>query len=576
MTRTMKTFLLLTWGALLLSLPACSSGETPVVPLASSEEVLSETDRAQSPTPQPASVQEPAPAELDLAGPRRGGRLVLASMADYPHRDVHQSSQETLATLGPGLAYSRLIRLESGPEVEQPNLTLQCDLCESWELTPDMSYIFHLRPNVRWQNLSPVDGRQLVANDLLFSYQRMRTPGWPGDARFADRGIGVIEGVDNLTLKVSLEFRDADALLALADGHSKIVAPEVLEQFGELQGAPVVGTGPWIFEQKQTSGVTEFSRNPDYFEPGLPYLDTIMVKAIATPAESDSVNAQRLALLEAGQIDVVVATPTDWAHLEQSSVEFNSRLSQQPEIGMVLSLNAQQEPLHDLAVRQAIFRAMDPWEYVDLEWRGQGGVGLGMPIPHPGWQLDQRELLANHLGSRSLARDILHDHRIIYPPALEIAVADLGPDYRRVGYQIERDLEAVGFEANVIAMDPVALQEAMFGRDRNYQIALAPAPPHPTTNGYLYSLLHSGGPGNIANHENKALDALIEQQAAELDPARRQEKLLDLQRHALDQAYLFSPITGSYRWVFNWDLENFYPNTSLSEYHYWTEAWLAR
>ena len=67
---------------------------------------------------------------------------------------------------------------------------------------------------------------------------------------------------------------------------------------------------------------------------------------------------------------------------------------------------------------------------------------------------------------------------------------------------------------------------------------------------------------------------MIEVQAAELDPARRQEWLLELQRHTMEQAYMFSPITGSYRWVFDWDLENFYPNTALSEYHYWAEAWL--
>ena len=201
-------------------------------------------------------------------------------------------------------------------------------------------------------------------------------------------------------------------------------------------------------------------------------------------------------------------------------------------------------------------------------------MGLGMPVRSPQWQLDQSEMLASYLGSHSVARDILKDNEIIFPPTLEITVADLGPDYRRVGYQIERDLEAVGFEANVTAMDPAALQQTMFGKNRDYQIALAPAPPHPTTNGYLYSLLHSSGPGNIANHDDKVLDALIEVQAAELDPARRQKWLLDLQRHAMEQAYMFSPITGSYRWVFDWDLENFYPNTALSEYHYWAEAWL--
>ena len=576
MTQSLKTVLFLTMGLLLMGLVACSSEEAPVESPENMEEPAASTARAQSPTPRPASVQEPAPAELDQGTPRRGGHLVLASMADYPHRDVHQSAQETLATLGPGLAYSRLLRLEAGPEVKQPNLTLQCDLCETWELAPDMSYIFKLRPDVHWQNLSPVDGRQLVADDLVFSYDRMRTPGWPGEARFADRGIGEIEALDDHTLKVNLEFRDSDALLALADGHSKIVAPDVLEQYGELQRAPVVGTGPWVFEQKIPSGATEYSRNPDYFEPDLPYLDVITVKAVKTPGEGDTVNPRRLALLEAGQIDVVVASPTDWVHLERSSVEFNSRLSQQPEIGMVLSLNTRREPLDNLAVRQAIFRAVDPWEYVDLDWGGQGGVALGMPVRSPHWQLNQSELLAGYLGSHSVARDILHENEIIFPPSLEIVVADLGPDYRKVGHQIERDLEAVGFDANVTAIEPAALQETMFGDERDYQIALSPAPPHPTTNGYLYSLLHSGGPGNIANHNDKVLDALIEVQAAELDPALRQKWLLDLQRHAMEQAYMFSPITGSYRWVFDWDLENFYPNTALSEYHYWAEAWLQR
>ena len=39
---------------------------------------------------------------------------------------------------------------------------------------------------------------------------------------------------------------------------------------------------------------------------------------------------------------------------------------------------------------------------------------------------------------------------------------------------------------------------------------------------------------------------------------------------------MFSPVTGAYRWVFDWRLRNFYPNTALSEYHYWAETWLQK
>lgn len=574
MTRAFSIVLLLALGLLMLGLAACSSQEAPVQPLTSEDEPA--PGARQSTTPSPAAADTPLAEQVEEEEPRQGGRLMLASMADIPHLDVHRSGQETLATLGPGLAYSRLLRLSAGPEVQQPSLTLECDLCESWELTSDMSYAFQLRPDVYWHDTAPVNGRQLVAQDLVFSYERMRTAGWPSEARFADRGIGDIEAVGDMTVKVNLVFRDADALLALADGHSKIVAPEVAEQFGGLKQAPVIGTGPWVYEGTSDNGATAFVRNPRYFEPGLPYLDGISVQTVRDPGDYDSLNPRRLALFRAGQIDVIVVPPTDWQFLEKSSVEFNSRASQQPELGLVMTLNTREEPLDHLAIRRAIFRAVDPWEYVDVDWQGQGGVGMGMPVSSPLWQLREGELLANYLGSASGARDILEDNAIFYPPTLDIAVADLGPEYRGVADQMAQDLEYVGFDVNVMPIAPELLQEKMFGQERDYQIALSPMPPHPTTNGYLYSVLHSRGPGNVSNHQDDVVNALIEAQAAELDPARRQQRLLDLQRRVLDQAYMFSPITGSYRWVFDWDLQNFYPNTALSEYHYWSEAWLSQ
>ena len=572
MTQAFSTILLLVLGLLFLGMAACSSREQPAKLQAGEPKTVPSAIR--SATPQPAAAVAPPVSAIEEGQPQRGGSLALASMVDYPHRDVHQSNQETLATLGPGLAYSRLLRLSAGPEVKQPSLTLECDLCESWELAPDMSYVFRLRPDVYWQDISPVNGRQMVADDLAFSYQRMRTPGWPGAARFDDRGIGDIEAVDDRTIKVNLVFRDADALLALADGHSKIVAPEVVEQFGDLSSAPVIGTGPWMYEPTDSGSGSDFARNPQYFEPELPRLDGISVKAVETPESPGALNPRRLALFHAGQLDVIVMPPTDWQRLEQSSAEFNSRVSQQPEIGLVMTLNTQEAPLDDLAVRRAVFRAIDPWEYVDVDWQGQGGVGMGMPVPNPYWQLDESEMLADYLGSPSGARDILKQSEIVYPPALEITVSSLGPEYLQIARQVAGDLESVGFETRVTPVSPDLMRDKMFGSERNYQIALGPMPPHPTTNGYLYSVLHSRGPGNVANHNDDVVNALIEAQAGELDPVKRQERLLDLQRRVLDQAYMFSPITGSYRWVFDWRLTNFYPNTALSEYHYWTEAWL--
>ena len=204
--RTTRVFYLAALAALLCLLAACQAAPTPTA--------------TPPPTPTPAPpTATPAPPTA-TPPPRRscfrppqgtsGGSLTVAAAADVLHRDVHQEVQQSLAALGPGMAYSRLLRLRSGEDLEQPHLLLECDLCESWELTRDLVYEFKLRPGVRWQDIAPLYGRPLVAADLVFSYDRMRTPGWPNAALLSS--LGAITAPDDRTLRVDLAIADADAL----------------------------------------------------------------------------------------------------------------------------------------------------------------------------------------------------------------------------------------------------------------------------------------------------------------------------------------------------------------------------
>ena len=123
-------WLVLLSGILVLALAACSEA-TPAAP-------------PPDPTAVPTRTPVPAPTATPVVFPapqgRSGGSLTIAGAATIPHRDVHQEVQEALTTLGPGLAYSRLLRLRSGEGPEQPNLLLECDLCESWRLTRDLTF----------------------------------------------------------------------------------------------------------------------------------------------------------------------------------------------------------------------------------------------------------------------------------------------------------------------------------------------------------------------------------------------------------------------------------------------------
>jgi peptide/nickel transport system substrate-binding protein len=467
-----------------------------------------------------------------------------------------------------------LLRLRTGPLVEQPSLLLECDLCQSWQLTEDFAYEFQLRPNIQWQDIEPVNGRELVADDLVYSYQRMQTPGWPNATLFSDRGIGSFEAPDPHTLRVNLAFLDNDALLSLADGHSKVVAREVVEQYGDLKDSPVIGTGPWIWEETKPGVGTKLSRNPDYFEAGLPFLDELAIKLIKPSDVTAPAAQERLAAFQAGLVDVLILPPEGWGQLYNSSAEFNSLVSHQAGSGVVLSVNVQAPPFDDPAVRKALFKALDPWEYVDLLWAGQGSVSAGVPVPSPDWLLTSEEMRNDYLANPSKSRDLLIGTSQRLPLDIELTVGEFGDIYLELGRRVAEDLRAVGFNPTIRALNPAHYNEVLLGPNKDYQVILGTIPPTSTPNGFLLGFLHSGGPANITGHHDSTLDALIERQAAELDPELRQQQLAEIQRYILGQAYMFSPVTGSSRWVFGWDLKGFYPNTALSEYIYWSRAWL--
>ena len=457
-----------------------------------------------------------------------------------------------------------------------PSLLLECDLCLSWEMTSDLGYEFRLRTDVQWQDISPVNGRLLVAEDLVFSYERLRTPGWPNAPLLT--AVASIEATGDHLLRLTLASPDADLLLSLADGHAKVVAREVVSEFGDLKASPVIGTGPWIWEQTQEGVGTTLWQNPSYFEEGVPFLDRLLVSVIKVGGLDQSAQQKVLAAFSAGAVDVATLPPGEWGELQASGVEFDSVDSVQAGTGVILTLNAQSPALHDLSVRRAIFKAIDPWDYIDNYWAGQGYASVGIPVESPDWLLDRTEIRPQNFADPAEARRLLASSGLSLPVDIELAVRTerFENAYLELAERVAGDLQVVGFNPTIRRLNPARYGEVVVTENKDYQVALGVVPPTSTTNSFLFALLHSAGRWNLAEHQDNVLDAMIERQAVELDPVRRRDKIREIQRYVLDQAYLFSPITGSTRWVFHPDLRGFHPNTALSEYIYWSRAWLDR
>src|SRR5262245_14373658 len=69
--------------------------------------------------------------------------------------------------------YNKLLRYRAGRE--PGTFLLAPDLAERWEALDETTYVFHLRQGVQWHQKPPVNGRELVAEDVQFTFDRFLT-----------------------------------------------------------------------------------------------------------------------------------------------------------------------------------------------------------------------------------------------------------------------------------------------------------------------------------------------------------------------------------------------------------------
>ena len=583
---------------LLLTIVACGGDEPSPSPTPSPEPTASPTQTPTAP-PTPVPTPEPTPTPTPTAVPTPtpwpvnspissvpdgvpGGVLETISPAVFTHRDVHQTLQDALATLGPGLVYSRMLRLRTDADVVQPSLELECDLCETWQFVPPSSFRFTLRPGVKWHGAPPVRGRELTATDVACSYERMSgrklTPRafscgfsipFPEEKPNSPLlgNVRAIEVEGPLTLRIDLapEFPDADFLLALADGHAKVVAAEAVNESGDLKEGPDIGTGPWLSTAIDINLRANLTRNSDYFEDGLPFLDEIVTTVIADPQTA-------MAAFLVGQAQVHRVNPEEWNLILAEGRNPGSVVVPQLGTGLILSMNTSEPPFDNQGIRRALFQALDPWDYVASLWAGNGAVTVGIPTTQADWLLGRREMREAYFADPAAARQALASQG---PGGMEfdLLVGDWGDLYREQGRRLESDLRAAGFNPQVQFLTPPQYASRVFA-NKEYQAALGVMPPTTGTNSFLLSVLHSQGQWNVSGHNDGALDRMIQQQAVNLDMDARGEQLMEIQRHVLDQAYLFSPVTGATRWVMDPAVGGFFPTTAASEYFFWAKTWM--
>src|SRR5438128_1964256 len=160
--------------------------------------------------------------------PRRGGVLTRASAWDPPLIDPRLTQSVGLFQFA-GLTSSRLVRYAFPDEASSTNdLALKGDLAESWQSSADARlWTFKLRQGVKWHNVPPLNGRELVAADVKYCFEAYATD---GVQTFNFREIEAMQTPDTHTLRVHLHTPNVFFPQAAADATAVIFLRQILDE----------------------------------------------------------------------------------------------------------------------------------------------------------------------------------------------------------------------------------------------------------------------------------------------------------------------------------------------------------
>ena len=279
-------------------------------------------------------------------------------------------------------SYSRLMRFQTtlGELSQDQWYEPEPEVASKVENPDPLTYIFTLRNDVKFHNVPPVNGRQLVAADVVYSYNRYKSisPN-KADLDMVDTVTASSDGTQ-VTFKLKEPF--GLFLHRIASFQDLWLMPhEFIESSDKASEDSMLGSGPFIFDQFTAGSVISWKKNPDYFEKdangnALPYLDAVNL-AIITDQN------QVLSQFAAGTLDTISVPPKLIESVKSQSP--NAIIDQAPRNILSflyfdpLAYTADKMPFKDERVRLGMSRAIDRDGLLQLVSKA-GGVWPSMPI----------------------------------------------------------------------------------------------------------------------------------------------------------------------------------------------------
>ena len=475
-------------------------------------------DSGGSSTPQPQGSQGSQAAQATKE-PKKGGTLTIAGSSTPLHYDQHQYA----GIYGDGNVYNNALKLGPGQKVV-------ADLAEKWESPEPTSWVFHLRQGVKFQNVAPVNGRAMTAEDLAYSINRANSNNPAFTNRWMWTSLVSIQATDANTVKATFQQPFAPALYHFAAGSMTVIAKEVVDQFGDLKDPKSrIGTGPFLMTAAKKDELISYKRNPTYWDPKVPYLD-----AIETPIIPDRL--ARIVALRTGQVDLIPWQPgvTDLEEAKRgmSGVTVATRPS---DAATALGINHAVGQLGDERVRKALSLAIDHQALIRAAGGDNAGVVVGFVHPNgPPFALPEAELAQLTKQDLTEAKKLMTAAGLDAGLNVSLTVTSTDTTAMDVVAVMQQQLAKINVKVN---LDPQ--ESATYVRkltQKTFELILISAwTPALDPSQQFHGSLRSDAAQNWWNAKVTEMNALDDKQVVELDTDKRAKIVQDMERLNFDK-----------------------------------------
>jgi peptide/nickel transport system substrate-binding protein len=488
------------------------------------------------------SVADGSDAQQKPPAPKRGGTFRLRINEPPAHFDPHQTA--AYSTMVPlSFVYSQLVRIEAGVTVIPGTQPILGDLAESWDRQGETVYVFKLRQGIRWHPKPPVNGRELTAADVKYTFERLLTLKGAGTQAILEM-VDKVEAPDKYTVKFTLKEPNVWFVDRLASTATWIVAKECVEKHGDLKKwESMVGTGPWMAERyaQSTSSFTKMSfvRHPDYFRRGLPYADAVELTVDPDPTSA-------LATFAAGKYDFgpergMAVRRSDLGIAKKNLGWLMPTREMLADFGSLAAMKLDQDPFKDVRVRRAIAMA-DNWHEVlehNVLSKGKGAPNPLVPAALKEWSVpidklppEGRKLYEpDPAGARQLLAAAGHQGGIAIP----VETTGYDPDWLDAVNIEVKNWKAAGVQADLKVKDWSAFtSSSLLGKFDKMLLTRRGGATDPD---WYFTPLLPGHPLNRSGVNDPKLTEMIKLQRRTDDEKKRREIVYDIQRYFSQQVY---------------------------------------